>query len=184
MNDLPTLPDFLELGWASVYRARDLTGMAVHHPVLTTWSAENGPQGRTVVMRVADRMNGEVEAQTDFGSAKVCELKREPRAQMVIWDPEVLLQIRLSVDVEILTGDATGMRWDLIPDGSRKGYGARPVPGTPISTPFDYVKPGDFAGFAVLRCVIREMELMQLEDPHRRAVFMREDGWRGTWVVP
>ena len=38
--------------------------------------------------------------------------------------------------------------------------------------------------FTVLTCRLVDIELMQLGDPHRRAVFTRETDWSGQWLVP
>lgn len=183
MSETPILPGFWSLGWDCVEQACALTGMQVHHPVLATQSAA-GPQVRTLVLRVVDRENCALEMQTDLGSTKVTELQADPRAQVLIWDKAALLQARLSCEVAILIGAETEDRWALIPEHNRRGYGARPTPATPIGAPFDYEKPSDFNGFAVLRASVTQVEFMQLQEPHRRAIFHREDGWAGQWVVP
>ena len=183
MSEMPTLPGFWALGWDAVERACALTGVQVHHPVLATMS-DAGPQMRTLVLRVVDRAGCALEMQTDLGSSKVSELRNDPRAQVLIWDTDALLQARLSCEVTVLTGAETAGRWDLIPERSRRGYGARPKPATPISDPFAYEKPSDFNCFAVLSAQVTQVEFMQLEDPHRRAIFARSDDWAGQWVVP
>lgn len=183
MTNTPTLPGFWSLGWDCVDRACALTGVQVHHPVLATMSTQ-GPQVRTLVLRVVDRDACALEMQTDLGSSKVSELRSDARAQVLFWDKEAVLQARLSCEVEVLTGAETEGRWALIPERNRRGYGARPTPATPIDDPFSYEKPSDFNGFAVLRAHVARVDFMQLTEPHRRAFYDRADGWAGQWVVP
>lgn len=184
MSDPDDLAAFLDLGWQRLTRGVADRHAAARHPAFATVSPEGRPEVRTVVLRGADRGAGMVEVHTDGASAKVASLKANPHAQLMIWDARPKLQIRLSARVTIRTGEAVAHQWSRIPDGSRMAYGASPAPGTPIRSAHDYRKLAHFDGFAVLCCEIIEIELMQLSEIHRRAVFNGLDGWRGEWRVP
>jgi pyridoxamine 5'-phosphate oxidase len=154
------------------------------HVVLATVGLDGGPEARTVVLRGADADAGVIEFHTDLHSAKVAELRRDGRAAVVVWDGERRLQVRLSVSVTELQGDAAAAIWEQVPDPSRQSYGVVPAPGTPIAGALDYEKCADRATFAVLLCELRRVDLVHLGEVHRRAGFARADGWAGRWLVP
>ena len=154
------------------------------HVTFATVGLDGGPGARTVVLRGADRGDSVVEVHTDLFSAKVAELRRDARAAILIWDGDRQLQMRLSVTVTILSGDAVAAIWARVPDPSRQAYGVTPPPGTPIPDALAYDKRADGATFAVLRCAIDRVDLVHLGAAHRRARFDRADGWAGQWCVP
>jgi hypothetical protein len=67
---------------------------------------------------------------------------------------------------------------------SRVSYGSTPCPGIAINSPFEYQKLPEQDNFAVLRCDIRELDLLYLGDIHQRAIYRRGDPWTSTWVAP
>lgn len=154
------------------------------HPTLATASKDGVPGVRTVVLRGVDQAAKTVEFHTDLHSGKVHELRKNPRAELHIWDAEALLQIRLSLDVSILTGRDVAEKWAKIPDPSRQAYGTHPIPGSPISGPLDYEKPALQASFAVLVCTVDAIDALYLGVQHRRAEFLQICEWDGTWVAP
>ncbi len=184
MSDPNDLAAFLDLGWQRLTRGVADRRAAARHPVFATVSPDGAPEARTVVLRVASRAQGTVEIHTDGGSDKVTSLRSNPRAQLMVWDEKAKLQIRLSTYVTIHQGAEVADRWKNVPEGSRIAYGASPTPGTPIPTAQAYTKVASLEWFTVLSCRIDAIELMQLIEPHRRAVFLRADGWIGAWRVP
>jgi pyridoxine/pyridoxamine 5'-phosphate oxidase len=184
MSDPNNLAAFLDLGWQRLLLGVAKRDAAARHPVFATVSPDGKPEARTVVLRAADRTSATVEVHTDGGSDKVRSLTAVPLAQMHVWDERENLQIRLSTKVDIQTGDAVAHKWTRVPDGSRMAYGASPNPGTPIDHAHAYTKLASQDWFTVLTCTIVEIELMQLVEPHRRAVFARASGWGGQWRVP
>ena len=184
MSDHNDLGAFLDLGWQRLTRGVADRRAAARHPVFATVSPEGAPEARTVVLRGARRADGTVEVHTDGGSDKVMSLRANPLAQLMIWDEKAKLQIRLSTSVDISHGNAVVDRWQNVPDGSRIAYGASPKPGTPIPSAASYTKLASLDWFTVLTCRIESIELMQLVDPHRRAVFKASAGWAGEWRVP
>lgn len=184
MTDPNDLAAFLDLGWRHLTRGVADRHAAARHPVFATVSPDGHPEARTVVLRAASRSNGTVEIHTDGGSDKITSLRANPLAHLVIWDEKSNLQIRLSTSVTIQQGEAVAARWHNVSDGSRMAYGATPRPGTPIANAHAYKKLASLDWFTVLTCRIESIELMQLADPHRRAVFNALDGWKGAWWVP
>jgi pyridoxine/pyridoxamine 5'-phosphate oxidase len=184
MSNHGDLEAFLDLGWQRLSRGVADRRAAARHPVFATVSPSGQPEARTVVLRGASRTDGTVEVHTDGGSDKVTSLRAHPVAQIHVWDPKPKLQIRLSTHVTILQGAEVADRWRDVPEGSRIAYGASPKPGTPIPEADLYEKLATRDWFTVLICRIESMELMQLVEPHRRAVFKASDGWVGQWWVP
>ncbi|SHH75364.1 pyridoxamine 5'-phosphate oxidase family protein [Marivita hallyeonensis] len=184
MSDTKALSDFLDLGWQRLSRGVADKRAAARHPTFATVSPDGYPEARTVVLRGADRVAGTAEVHTDGGSDKVRSLAVHPFAQLHIWDVKPKLQIRLSTSVDIRSGEDVRHKWSRVPDGSRIAYGASPTPGTPIPRADAYTKLATEDWFTVLTCKIDQIELMQLVDPHRRAVFKASDNWAGEWRVP
>jgi hypothetical protein len=83
-----------------------------------------------------------------------------------------------------LTGDVVEDAWSKVPAASRVSYGTAPDPGTPIDSVYAYQKPALRNRFAILRCHIDHIDLVELSTQHRRAEYLRTDNWRGTWLAP
>ncbi|OSQ48987.1 pyridoxamine 5'-phosphate oxidase family protein [Marivita geojedonensis] len=184
MSDPNDLAAFLDLGWQRLTRGVADRRAAARHPVFATVSPDGLPEARTVVLRAASRSTGSVEVHTDGGSDKITSLRANPHAQLMIWDEKAKLQIRLSTTVTVHQGPEVADKWQTVPDGSRMAYGASPKPGTPIPNAHAYEKLASRDWFTVLSCRIDKIELMQLVEPHRRAVFQASDAWQGEWRVP
>jgi pyridoxamine 5'-phosphate oxidase len=87
--------------------------------------------------------------------------------------------------VTILSGDAARGMWKQVRDGARRHYGTNPPPGSPIPTADGFTQAADPAHFAVLRCILQEIETLHLDgETQRRAIYRRGDGWQGGWLVP
>ncbi|MBI1418848.1 MAG: pyridoxamine 5'-phosphate oxidase [Limimaricola sp.] len=179
-----TLADLLDLAWQRLALGVADRNAPARYPVLATLGADGWPAARTVVLRAAQRIAGVLEIHTDTRSAKVASLHADPRAEIVIWDPAVALQMRLRAEVAVLTGSAAAPAWADVPDVARGNYGSLPAPGTPIPTPLAYEKAGEAGRFAVLRAQIVAIDLLHIGPAHRRARFRRADGWTGEWLAP
>ena len=184
MSDLSDLARFLDEAWQHLIRGVEDKSVAARHPVFATVSPDGRPEARTVVLRGADRAMARVEVHTDPMTSKVQSLRARPFAAIHIWEPETQVQIRLNTRVQVLTGAEIADRWERVPDAARASYGTAPAPGTPIEGPFDYTKPGDRSGFAVLLCGIERIDLVHLGRQHRRALYSAEDNWQGVWCAP
>ena len=165
------------------------TGVAVptapaRHVVFATQGNDGWPEARTVVLRAANRRSAELEVHTDLHSGKVSSLAALPRAALQVWDPQDRLQIRVQAEVTVHSGAEVAAVWAKVPDPSRQSYGVTPAPGEPIPQALAYTKEPDAATFAVLRCQIRAIDAVHLGERHRRARFLRADGWAGQWLSP
>lgn len=184
MSDPNDLSAFLGEAWQHLGRGVADSRSPARYPTFATVSPAGLPELRTVALRGASQSSGWVEVHTDVETPKVASLRATPHAQLHIWLPRADLQIRLSARVDILTGDAVEEAWARVPPGSRVSYGTEPIPATPIDHVYAYEKPAERRRFAVLRCVLSEMDLVHLGAQHRRAVYRAQNGWQGTWVAP
>ena len=177
MND--ALAAFLDLGWSCLECGAVDAEAPARFPCLATVSPEGWPEARSVALRRADRPAGELEVHTDPASDKVAALRANPRAALHIWEPTLRLQLRLSVTVALLTGEAARNRWDDIPDEARRSYGKTPRQGAVIPGPFSYEITAAFEDFAVLLCRLHQIDLVELHENHRRATYQAENDWAG-----
>lgn len=184
MSDPNDLTAFLDLAWQRLGRGVADRRAAARHPVLATTSADGWPEARTVVLRSAQRTDNMLEIHTDAASAKVAALRINPRAQLHIWDEKPRLQLRIWAAVEVIRGPGTAMHWARVPEPSRAAYGKAPAQGTPIDQVHAYSEERDPAAFTLLRCHPERIDLVELGDIHRRAVYARDSDWAGQWLVP
>lgn len=173
-----------DLVWERLERGVADAAAAARHPVLATASPEGWPEARTVVLRRAVPEGAVCEVYTDVQSAKVASLRECARAELHVWDAPALLQIRVAARAEVLSGPAVAERWAGVPEGARAAYGKRPPPGTEIAGALDYEITAGRESFAVLRLHAERVEALHLGEEHRRAVFLRGDGWTGRWLSP
>lgn len=184
MSDPNDLQALLDEAWRHLRRGVADARAPARYPTFTTVSPEGRPEARTVALRRADREAAEVEVHTDSETAKVQALRRTPYAAPHVWVPRARFQIRLTMRVDILTGPEVEPQWQRVPPASRISYGTVPTPGTPIPKVYAYDKTAERARFVVLRCQVTDIDLVHLGDPHRRAMYHREEGWTGTWIAP
>ncbi|WP_299551197.1 pyridoxamine 5'-phosphate oxidase family protein [uncultured Tateyamaria sp.] len=184
MSDLGNLAAFLDEGWRHLQQGVADSQSPARYPTFATVSPEGLPEARTVALRHAAQAEAVVEVHTDILTPKVKALKASPRAAIHVWIPRSQVQIRLTTTAEILTGKAAEDAWVQVPPTSRVSYGTMPDPGTPIKEVFGYKKPPVRDRFAVLHCRVDHIDLVHLGERHRRAEYVRSDGWRGTWLAP
>jgi len=178
MNDI-TLDYLLTTAWAQIVARRNARLW-----FMATVDTHGLPVARTIVLRGAEQTRGALQFHTDLGSAKVAELSDCPQAGLVCWLPEQALQIRINAHVAVKSGAQVASIWDAVPDPSRQAYGTTPPPATPIADALAYEKRSDPAAFAVLDCVVNDIELLHLGADHRRAMYTRHGDWRGQWLAP
>ena len=179
--DLGTLHDQV---WTLLSRGVKDRRAGARHLTLATVALNGKPQARTVVLRAADQHNATLDVHTDIHSAKIAELRANPFAALHVWDSSAHLQMRIEVEVTILTGPEVADIWARVPDPARLSYGSTPTPGEPIASSLAYTKKPDQAAFAVLRMTISAIDIVHLGPNHGRARFKRENQWAGQWLAP
>lgn len=184
MSDPNDLAAFLTDAWQHLSRGVADGNSPARYPTFATTAPDGTPEARTVALRGAHRLAATIEVHTDIETDKVFALRQNPRSALHIWLPRADLQIRLTANVDILTGQGIDPQWDRVPPTSRVSYGTMPIPGTPINSVYSYEKPSERSRFAVLHCSLTKIDLVHLDTRHRRAIFKASDDWQGTWVAP
>jgi pyridoxamine 5'-phosphate oxidase len=140
----------------------------------------DGPDARTVILRaaVSGPAGERLTVYTDSRAAKVAQLRAQPQAAVVMWDPRHRVQLRGRGVVALREGDALSAAEQAAGEG--RDYGAAPPPGTPIAA-WDAWTPGPGALVAVEVTVSTWDLLVLRREAHRR---LRFDVVGATWVVP
>ena len=155
-------------------------------PARTLALATSGPDGaavRLVVLRGQDRSAGTLTFYTHAHSPKIAQLRHDPRAELLLWDPVTLFQARLSVHLSVKPGNAEA--WNALTKGARLNYATDPLPGTLLHDPDANTPTPDPELLTILTADIRAIDLLHLGAlPHARAQFSREDDFKGRWIAP
>lgn len=190
-----SLAEIEQRAWELLAGAPGSRESALRVGTLASVAGDGGPRARSVVLRGAGR--GWVEVYTDLRSPKVEELRREPRAALCLYDPELQLQLRLEGRVTVHAGDArSASAWREAGIYARRDYLGPKAPGTPLADPRegdpqDGAVPSAEEGahnLAVLRLEATRLDWLVLSrEGHRRAELVREGpdpSWRARWLLP
>jgi hypothetical protein len=180
MNAEPdtTLQRLLDTVWSHLSRGVVDRKHPARHPTLATLGPE-GPELRTLVLRGADRAAATLELHTDADSPKAAQIAAEPRVALHVWLPKPRIQIRMRARAEITAGDTA--LFACLPAEAQANYGGA-APGTPLGNTAP--APGDPARFARITCTLTDLDILQLSEPHIRALYRAPDGWKGQWIEP
>lgn len=179
------LDTMLDQVWFRLRRGVADRDAPARYLVLATAGQGGGAEARMVVLRGADRAEATLVAHTDTLSAKVAELRADPRATLLMWDAKALLQVRLKCEVGVDTGSCVKGYWRGVPEPARRVYGGMPPPGDVLLEPEELVETSAQDRFAVMTFKVREIDALHLSSPkHHRALFGWKDGWAGRWIAP
>lgn len=198
MERFTKLDDFQRQAWNLLFRATIEHNSPLRTPALATTDGRGTPRVRTVVLRKSDTEKRSLYYFTDIRSEKCRELKQQPKASALFWDPKRRIQLRCTGQIDIRHGDdeATAF-WNDISKHGRKAYATQHAPGTPLEAcstglPDNWSDQGlaetDIyrENFALLEHQIDVVDALHLErEGHQRAEFHWEsDQWRRSWLVP
>ncbi len=161
------------------------------NPALATRGADGHPSVRTVVLRGFDPAGRLLLLHSDVRTAKIAEIRDEPRVMVHAWDARSQVQLRIGGRAWLRLGDAARSDWDRLHPRSRATYAAALTPGTPLVDPAEAdqarLNPSEaLLNFAVIDVVIDSLDWLRLaRTGHRRARFT----WAGStetacWAVP
>jgi len=171
--------------WARLEDGVARPGAPARQLALATAGRTGGAEARMVILRAAERAPAQLVVHTDTLSAKVAELRADPRCTLLLWDPAARLQVRLKAEAGIDTGAVVHADWSRIPPPARRVYGNAPPPGAPMPAPASLTTRPDPDRFAVITFTLSEIDALRLgDDIHHRARFRRHDGWAGSWTAP
>ena len=136
MNDL-SLASLLDQSWVILEMIRSAK-TSERTMTLATVDPSGQPQVCTVVLRSSNRAKNMLEFHTDADSLKFTSLVEEPKAQILIWQPDMSVQLRITVEIDLQCNDKSRKLWAKVPGPSQISYGKLPPTGRAISAPFDY----------------------------------------------
>ena len=151
---------------------------------LATVDPKNQPQACSVILRGVNTMERLFEFYTDADSLKYNSLSRNPKAQILIWKPEIAVQLRFSVEIRLIQDQKSAKIWKKIPVKSQTNYGKDPSTGTHIERPHAYKMLSTGNKFVIAQCKIQKIDFLSLKQSHLRAQFSFDDDWVGHWKVP
>lgn len=190
------IPDFYDnldqtLGeaWRAIGRGTVDRRSPMHTPAVATTGLDGSPRMRTVVLRQIDIASRTLRFHTDRRSEKFKELKADPRACLMAYDPTRKIQVRLNGTVVLHTADeVAALSWSQSRPMSQVCYQQNASPGTPVLEPFAPAPPGagGYENFVVVRFNVAELEWLYLAaQGHRRARFTWHDGIATqSWLAP
>ncbi len=180
--------DILSTVFIEFNKATKVKRHAFRYVVLSTSDAQ-GVSSRWVVFRkFTDHESFLVF--TDARSAKVDELRKNDRANMLFFNSKNGLQVRVDGNVIMHRhNELTKKYWPGVKGVSDQSYTTELAPGTPIDDPqkaYNWDADMNDENFMVLELVPTRMEVLQLNgDKHIRVSFTLEaDSWKGTFLVP
>lgn len=159
---------------------------------LATVDAAGSPRVRSVILRACDPDAGVLSFATDARSAKVAEIRGNPRVALSGYDEAAGVQLRLEGRALVVADAAERRRrWDSLGEHTRRSYGSSSVPGTSLPAGGRPAGPDEdervwFERFAWVEVTVDLVDRVDVSaDPLERAVFERTaTGWIGERLVP
>lgn len=190
-HSISTLDEVEHFAASEIFVAAEDRRHPFRNAVLSTVGPK-GPDARILVLRKATRTPFNVEFHTDTRSDKVTDIERNGRASVLLWNPELKLQVRLRVDAAMVADRTeTAVAWANTPEPARASYNSAFSPGSQMEgtacKPAAQRKPADAKYFGIIRCRVIEMEVVLLRsEGHLRARFVYGEKGRGaaSMLVP
>ena len=191
----------LERSWRLLEEAIGDPTSPVRTPVLISISTGGLAQGRTVVLRYFNRQQRQLKIYTDVRSAKVTQLRAQPVCTLVAYQPNPMMQLRLSTNAMVNhNNECTHEAWAVMPGPNRCNYLTDPDPGSisvqatdgrPVinaeSVPTNDENEIAYSHFSVIDFTINELEWLYLpRRGHRRAQFIWDEtnSLESDWLIP
>ena len=191
----------LERSWRLLEEAIGDPISPVRTPVLISVSTDGLAQGRTVVLRGFNRQQRQLTIYTDARSAKVAQLRAQPTCTLVAYQPNPMMQLRLSTNAIVNhKNEITHEAWAVMPGPNRCNYLTDPDPGSisvqatdgrPVinaeSVPTNDENEIAYSHFSVIVFTIKELEWLYLpRRGHRRAQFTWDEAnsLQSDWLIP
>ncbi len=171
--------------------AAAVPGHRMRFVTIATTAADSTPRARMVVLRTCATDPLSIDFYTDIRSGKWAEIAANGAVELLAWDPEDRVQLRLTGLGTCHTANATArLAWDGLRVESRNLWRQAQIPGQTIDNPHD-APPlrGDddaYGDFGVVRLGVERAEYLHLHmSGQLRAAFTAApDGLRGMWLAP
>ena len=193
----PPFYDQLERAFDEAWRLMEIgaakSKSAFHTPSVATITQHGHPTSRTVVLRGAERSANRLRFHTDRRSNKFAELSINPACELMFYDPQHKIQLRVAgtARIETQTEKARDL-WDRMQDYSQACYKQPVPPGDEVNEPQGY-KPSDtnpavngFENFCLVWVQAKTIQWLYLASiGHRRAHFdLTGDTPQLSWIAP
>ena len=158
-------------------------------PVVTSVDNTGRPQARVMILRDFDPSTMCLRVYTDARSPKVHDLRSNAFVQLVLYDHDARLHMRVSGTVVLHVRDElTEKLWSSLPEYGRGDYLSRKPPGAMLSDPgaFELEPELGSENFMVVEIYIHEIDWLKLSSSgHKRArLTWREGRFEGQWITP
>lgn len=160
---------------------------ALHTLSLATLGQDGAPRLRVLVLRGFDADGRSLRLHTDSRADKAAELRADPRAAVLLYDPARRVQLRIEGLVSMHTDDATAdAGWAASRAMSRMTYaGAAPGEAVPAPPPAPQDATSGRPHFAVLQLRFDRLEWLWLAAAgHQRARFTWAPAPHAEWLAP
>ena len=154
-----------------------------------------------MVLRGFNRQQRQLTIYTDARSAKVAQLRAQPACTLVAYQPNPMMQLRLSTNAIVNhNNEITHEAWAVMPGPNRCNYLTDPDPGSisgqptdgrPVinaeSVPTNNENKIAYSHFSVIVFTINELEWLYLpRRGHRRAQFIWDEAnsLQSDWLIP
>lgn len=186
------MPDPLDLSASSdlVWQRLDAAARAkaplgLKSLTLASVGPDGAPRARTIILRSVDAAARTIAFHADRTSAKIAELRRDPRATFVGWDADARLQLRLTATIAIHLDDATADAFWASTSGLDVYRNALPSGATiPSPTEAMRVEVPQRDRFAMLVASVSSIEWLSLGEPQRRGIWRFGVADRHEYLVP
>ena len=171
-----------------------------HIACVATINIDGFPESRFLVLREANLESKYLLFQTDIRSNKINSIKSNPHAEVVFYDKESKIQVRIPVKIQVHNqDDVTLKRWNLLQHYSKLCYSTPNAPGDLLNDPsdndIDYSKhatkqellESGYVNFSVLMCFFDKIEYLYLSSKgHIRAcIYWNDKGEKELqWLAP
>ncbi len=184
------LPGSLDHAWHILQEAVRNRRSGFRTLAVATRDHDGHPNLRTVVLRDCQPDAHRLIFNTDNRSPKVAEIKAEPRAMIMGYDPEQKLQLRLTCLLTLADETTRKQCWDKTQAMSRECYQVTQSPSSTIATPDLAVfapdaNSGGYDHFQPVLAKIEKIDWLYLAaQGHRRARFTLAPSLQMEWLVP
>ena len=191
-----TLSQFHDAAWELIEQGVKDRRKPAHTPSLATIGLDGRPKTRVVVLRAGDRASRTLRFHTDVRSAKIAELTKYPAVEMLMYDAQARVQLRISGSAQICRypSPEAHAAWQASLPMSKICYAVTPPSGASIEAGDGFIlkrietsQPDDgIENFCAVVIHVETIELVYLAQAANRRVRFKYDGeaMSGQWLVP
>ena len=185
MSIFETISASHQVLWEWIAKAPKEYSHPMRTPTLIT-SKENIPNARTMILRATEQYA--LIFFTDKRSKKICEIQNNPHASIHCYAPSESLQIRMRVQIKVLSHHPHQEKWR--EEGLRRfsDYGSANAPGTSLPQQHSTIPTLEIAqqNFCVLHARVTDIELLKLSrEGHKRMEWKhKQESWTLHHITP